>query len=211
MIIQDLGTIGYEEAWALQRSLVEQRKAGDIPDTLLLLEHPHVFTLGRNANAEHLLERPPEVEIHQTNRGGDITYHGPGQLVGYPILDLSEIRKDVAWYVRSLEQALIGALAGFGISAGRKPGYTGVWVGEEKVAAIGVHISRWVTSHGFALNVYPNLRYFEAIVPCGIREYGVTSMERLLGAPPDMAEVKRIVGRHIAAAFIPQPAALASS
>lgn len=201
MVTKDLGTIGYEEAWALQQQLVEQRKARQIPDTLLLLEHRHVFTLGRNARREHLLARPPEVEVHHTNRGGDITYHGPGQLVGYPIFDLGAIRKDVVWYVRWIEEALIRALAEFGIEAGRNRGYTGVWVKGEKVAAIGVHISRWVTSHGFALNVAPELRYFECIVPCGIRQAGVTSMERLLGRRPEMPAVKQAVARQFEALF----------
>ncbi len=202
MVIKDLGIIGYGEAVEQQRELVARRKAGEIPDTLLLLEHPHVFTLGRNARQEHLLAQPAEVEVHATNRGGDITYHGPGQLVGYPILDLAVIRKDVVWYVRSLEEALIAALAEFGIAAGRHPGLTGVWVGPGKIAAIGVHISRWVTSHGFALNVHPDLRYFQCIVPCGIREYGVTSMERVLGGllqprAEMMQAVKRAVAREV--------------
>jgi lipoyl(octanoyl) transferase len=201
VVIRDLNIIGYEAAWALQQQLAEQRKAQQIPDTLLLLEHPHVFTLGRNARPEHLLARPPEVEVHQTNRGGDITYHGPGQLVGYPIIDLGAIRKDVVWYVRSIEEALIRALAEFEIEAGRNRGYTGVWVKGEKVAAIGVHISRWVTSHGFALNVAPELRYFQCIVPCGIRQAGVTSMERLLGRRPEMPAVKQAVARQFAAIF----------
>ncbi len=204
MVVEDLGSIGYAEAVERQRELVARRKAGEIADTLLLLEHPHVFTLGRNAKGEHLLARPPEVEVHPTNRGGDVTYHGPGQLVGYPILNLAAIRKDVVWYVRSLEEALIGALTEFGIAAGRNPGFTGVWVGGvggEKIAAIGVHISRWVTSHGFALNVNPDLRYFEFIVPCGIREYGVTSMARVLGRAPEMAAVKQAVARQFERVF----------
>lgn len=201
MQVQDLGTIGYAQAWEIQRRLVEQRKAGEIADTLLLLEHSRVYTLGRNARREHLLARPPEVEVHQSNRGGDITYHGPGQLVGYPILDLAGIRKDVVWYLRSLEEVLMAALAEFGIAAGRNPGLTGVWVGREKIAAIGVHLSRWVTSHGFALNVNPELRYFEFIVPCGIREYGVTSMEQVLGRPVEMATVKRAVARTMESVF----------
>lgn len=206
MLIEDLGAIGYAEALKLQRELVARRKAGEIPDTLLLLEHPHVYTLGRNAKAEHLLERPPGVEVHATDRGGDITYHGPGQLVGYPILNLAAIRKDVVWYLRSLEEALIAALAEFGIAAGRQSGFTGVWVGREKIAAIGVHISRWVTSHGFALNVHPDLRYFQFIVPCGIREYGVTSMAQVLGALPHthtemMQAVKQAVAREFERVF----------
>ena len=224
MTVEDLGTVGYAAAAELQRRLVGQRRAGEIPDTLLLLEHPHVFTLGRTARREHLLALPPEVELHTTNRGGDITYHGPGQLVGYPILGLGAIRKDVVWYVRSLEGALIAALSEFGIAAGRRSGFTGVWVGERKIAAIGVHISRWVTSHGFALNVDPDLRYFEFIVPCGIHGYGVTSMAQVLGAqvlgaqvlgaPPAMQDVKQAVAREFQrqyaargqAALSPRPA-----
>jgi lipoyl(octanoyl) transferase len=201
MVVEDLGTISYSEAWELQRKLVERRRAGEIADTLLLLEHPHVYTLGRNAKQQHLLVRPAEVEVHTTNRGGDITYHGPGQLVGYPIFDLAGIRKDVVWYVRSIEQALIGALGEFGIEAGRKARMTGVWVADRKIAAIGVHISRWITCHGFALNVCTNLRYFEFIVPCGIREYGVTSMERELGAAPGMEAVKKAVVRQFGQVF----------
>ncbi len=165
------------------------RKAGAVPDVLLLCEHPHVITLGRNGKREHLhasdqLLRQIGVEFHQTDRGGDITYHGPGQLVGYPILNLAEIRRDVVWYVRQLEEAMIRATADFGIAATRKAGMTGVWVdlpgGEEKLAAIGVHISRWVTSHGFAYNVATDLRYFDLIVPCGIADKRPTSLERLL-------------------------------
>ena len=209
MTVEDLGTIGYAEAAELQRRLVERRRAGEISDTLLLLEHPHVFTLGRNARREHLLALPPEVKLHTTNRGGDITYHGPGQLVGYPILDLGAIRKDVVWYVRSLEGTLIAALAEFGIEAGRRTGFTGVWVGERKIAAIGVHISRWVTSHGFALNVDPDLRYFQFIVPCGIHDYGVTSIDQILSAPPTMQAVKQVVAREFQRQYAPpRPAAL---
>ncbi len=206
MEIRDLGTMGYEEALEKQRDLVEARKNNRAPDTLLLLEHPHVFTLGRNAKQEHLLARPPGVEVHGANRGGDITYHGPGQLVGYPILDLGAIRKDVVWYVRSLEEALIAALGEFGVAAGRNPGYTGVWAGAEKIAAIGVHVSRWVTSHGFALNVHPDLGYFAFIVPCGIRRCGVTSIERVLGgASPEMSAVKQAVAHHVARVFTAEP------
>ena len=217
MTVEDLGTVGYAEAAELQRRLVERRRAGEISDTLLLLEHPHVFTLGRTARREHLLALPPEVELHTSNRGGDITYHGPGQLVGYPILDLGAIRKDVVWYVRSLEGALIAALAEFGFAAGRRTGFTGVWVGERKIAAIGVHISRWVTSHGFALNVDPDLRYFQFIVPCGIHDYGVTSIAQVLGAqvlgtPPVMQTVKQVVAREFQRQYAPpSPAALSPS
>ena len=186
----DVGLIGYAEAWELQKRLVAARKASVIEDVLLLCEHPHVITLGRNGKLEHLLAseealRHAGVEFHSTNRGGDITYHGPGQLVGYPILNLGAIRKDVVWYVRMLEEAMIRATAEFGIAAERVTGKTGIWVGssdatEEKLGAIGVHISRWVTSHGFAYNVSTDLRYFDLIVPCGITGRKTTSLEKIL-------------------------------
>jgi lipoyl(octanoyl) transferase len=175
--------MGYGEAFALQQDLVEKRKQGLIPDQLLIVEHPHVITLGRNGRAENLLASPEVlrragIAFHQTDRGGDITYHGPGQVVGYPILDLREWRRDVAVYVRSLEQVLIDTLAEFHIQAGRLAGATGVWVEGRKIAAIGVHISRWVTSHGFALNHSTDLSYFQYIVPCGLAK-PVTSMAEL--------------------------------
>src|SRR5271167_1737228 len=178
--VQQLGRMDYFEALQLQRRNVALCKAGTIPDTLLLLEHPHVYTFGRNAKKEHLLVSrrfltKVGVELFETDRGGDITYHGPGQLVGYPILDLTRHRRDIAWYMRSLEEVFIGVAAGFGIRAGRLNGVTGVWVGNEKLVAMGVHISRWVTSHGFAFNVNTNLSYFDSIVPCGLRYKGVTS------------------------------------
>jgi len=193
----DLGTIAYGEAAALQQRLVAVRKAGAAPDLLLFCEHPHVITLGRNGKPEHLrvsedLLCQKGVELHQSNRGGDITYHGPGQIVAYPILDLNEIRRDVVWYVRQLEECMIRATSAFGIHAFRVPGRTGVWVqgtgsGDggsaipEKLAAIGVHISRWVTSHGFAYNVSTDLRFFDLITPCGIPDCRATSLEKLLG------------------------------
>jgi len=195
--IVDLGLIGYAEAWALQKRLVAARKTGAIEDVLLLCEHPHVITLGRNGKYEHLLAseqllRQKGVEFHSSDRGGDITYHGPGQLVGYPILNLSAIRKDVVWYVRMLEETMIRATAEFGISAERITGKTGIWVRgtndsfaaslmEEKLGAIGVHISRWVTSHGFAYNVSTDLHNFDLIVPCGIAGRKATSLEKILG------------------------------
>ena len=202
----DLGLIAYGAAWEFQRRLVAARKAAAVPDVLLLCEHPHVITLGRNGKREHLrasdhLLQQMGVEFCATDRGGDITYHGPGQLVGYPILNLNEIRRDVVWYVRQLEEAMIRATADFGVPATRQPGRTGVWVdvpgaGEEKLAAIGVHLSRWVTSHGFAYNVATDLRYFDLIVPCGIADKRPTSLERLLGRPVSVAEVApRIVAR----------------
>lgn len=205
-LVVDLGRIPYGEAWELQRRLVAARKARRVPDLLLLCEHSPVITLGRSGKREHLLATDHQllqmgVEFFHTDRGGDITYHGPGQLVGYPILDLAEIRKDVVWYVRQLEEALIRATADFGIAAVRRPGMTGVWVerpdgAEEKLAAIGVHISRWVTSHGFAYNVATDLRYFDLIVPCGIPDRRPTSLERLLGRAVTTADVApRIVER----------------
>ena len=208
--VVDLGLVGYQPAWDLQRRLVAARKAGAAPDALLLCQHPPVITLGRNGKREHLhasdqLLRQMSVEFHHTDRGGDITYHGPGQLVGYPILNLAEIRRDVVWYVRQLEEAMIRATADLGIVATRKAGMTGVWVdlpgGEEKLAAIGVHISRWVTSHGFAFNVATDLSAFDLIVPCGIRGRGVTSLERKLGRPVPQGEVMDRLATHFAAVF----------
>src|SRR6266436_9775032 len=180
LLVVDLGLVEYGSACELQRRVASARKAGTIPDVLLLCEHPHVITLGRSGKlanlraSDHVL-RQMGVSFFETDRGGDITYHGPGQLGGYPILNLAEIRRDVAWYMRSLEEAMIRATAEFGIPTRRVAGRTGVWVdapaesrGEEKLAAIGVHLSRWVTSHGFAYNVSTDLRYFDLIVPCGI-------------------------------------------
>jgi lipoyl(octanoyl) transferase len=173
----------YAEALELQRALADQRKRGEIPDQFLIVEHPHTITLGRNGHMENLLAREQILEragiaFHPTDRGGDITYHGPGQIVGYPIVDLREWKRDVVAYVRALEQVIVDALADFGLKAGRAPGMTGVWVDGAKVAAIGVHISRWVTSHGFALNVATDLSYFQYIVPCGLVK-PVTSMAAL--------------------------------
>jgi len=199
--VRDLGLIPYAEAWTLQQELVAERKAGNAPDTLLLLEHPHVITLGRSAQRENILTLPPGVELQETNRGGDVTYHGPGQLVGYPIFDLHGLRKDIAWYMRTLEGCLIEALAAFDITAERLPGLTGVWVGHDKIAAMGVHLSRWVTCHGFALNVTTDLSYFDAIIPCGIRGHGVTSMEKLLGHSVKMNDVKQAVIRSFQKGF----------
>ncbi len=192
--VRNLGRTGYAEAFALQRELVDRRKRSGIPDQLLILEHPHVITMGRNGRRENMLASEEllaraGVEFHITDRGGDVTYHGPGQIVGYPILDLREWKRDVVAYVRGIEQAIIDALAQFGIYAGRIPGLTGVWVEEAKIAAIVVHISRWVTSHGFALNVDTDLSYFQYIVPCGLSK-PVTSM-RQLGSRASRTEVVR--------------------
>ena len=198
----------YAEALALQRELVEERRSGRIGDLLLLVEHPHVLTLGVRGDGgrSHILAPAQtlsalDVAVHETGRGGDITYHGPGQIVGYPIIDLKPDRCDVHRYVRDLEDALIRAVAEFGITAGRISGLTGIWAGQEKLAAIGVRISRWVTSHGFALNVNTDLSRFGLIVPCGIADKGVTSMARLLGHPIQMAEVEDAVVRGFEAVF----------
>ena len=201
----DLGLIGYAQAWELQKRVVAARKAGAIEDLLLLCEHPHVITLGRNGKRSNLLAtenvlRQKGVGYFETSRGGDITYHGPGQIVGYPILDLGAIRRDVVWYVRQLEEVMMRASADFEIVAQRESGKTGIWVGQgsasEKLAAIGVHISRWVTSHGFAYNVATDLRYFDLIVPCGIAERKATSLEKLLKRNVGLHEVKAPLSKH---------------
>jgi lipoate-protein ligase B len=190
--VQDLGLMGWAETWRRQLEFVELRKSGAISDQLLIVEHPHVVTMGRNGHAENLLA-PPElleragIAFYETDRGGDVTYHGPGQIVGYPILDLREWKRDVHAYVRAIEQVLIDTLAGFGIAAGREAGATGVWTSAGKIAAIGVHISRWVTSHGFALNQETDLQYFQYIVPCGLTR-PVASM-RSLGCQAGRGEV----------------------
>ncbi len=201
--VRRLGRVAYSDALALQRQLVEDRRAGRIGDLLLLVEHPHVLTLGVRGDGgrAHILADPAVlasrgVDVHDTGRGGNITYHGPGQIVGYPIVDLKPDRCDVHRYVRDLEEVLIRTAADYGIVAGRVDGLTGVWVGREKLAAIGVRIARWITSHGFALNVTTDLDYFNLIVPCGIADRGVTSISRLLGRRIELEEVEhRIVAR----------------
>jgi lipoyl(octanoyl) transferase len=206
--VRRLGRVPYADALALQRSLVEERRAGVIGDTLLLLEHPHVLTLGVRgdggrghilASADVLAARG--IDVHETGRGGDITYHGPGQLVGYPIIDLNPGRRDVHRYVRDLETVLIRTAADYGIQASRVEGLTGVWVGDDKLAAIGVRIARWITSHGFALNVSTNLDHFKLIVPCGIADRGVTSLERLLGRSVETADVENRIIEHFGKVF----------
>ena len=200
----------YGPACDLQRRLVQARKAGAIPDVLLLCEHPHVITLGRNGKRDNLLAgkhvlSQMNVELHSTDRGGDITYHGPGQVVGYPILDLTEHRRDVGWYVGQLEEVMLRATSDFGIAAKRVEGQHGAWIdtpaGEEKLGALGVHLSRWVTSHGFAYNVSTDLRYFDLIVPCGIAGKRVTSLERALGRSVATTEVRERLVAHFAEAF----------
>ncbi|MFH1279797.1 MAG: lipoyl(octanoyl) transferase LipB [Candidatus Eisenbacteria bacterium] len=186
LAVRRLGVVPYREAWDMQRELVERRKRGEIEDHLVLLEHESVYTLGRRGDLGHVT-MPGErraalgIDVIHTDRGGDVTWHGPGQLVGYPIVSLAPDRKDVVRYVRDLEEAIIRGAADFGIRAGRIPGLTGVWAGDEKFAAIGVRISRWVTSHGFALNVRNSLEPYGGIVPCGITGKGVTTLSRLAG------------------------------
>lgn len=208
--VVDAGLIPYEPACGLQRELVEARKSGAIPDVLLLCEHPHVITLGRNGKrgnlraGERLLQQM-HVEFHSTDRGGDITYHGPGQIVGYPILDLAGHRRDIRWYVEQLEELMIRATADFGLAAHRSEANHGVWVdgpgGEEKLAALGVHLSRWVSSHGFAYNVTTDLRYFDLIVPCGVAGKRATSLERALGRAVTIGEVRERLIAHFASVF----------
>ena len=206
--VHRLGVVSYHDALEIQKQLVEQRKANEIPDQLLLLEHPPVITLGvktRN-DKSHIVATPKVleaagVEVFESGRGGDVTYHGPGQLVGYPIIDLRPDRCDVHRYVRDLEEVLIRVAASFGVAADRLPGLTGVWVGNEKLAAIGVRIARWITSHGFALNVSTNLSHFNLIVPCGIVDKGVTSLDRLTGRALDIDEVAASVTRAFGDVF----------
>lgn len=206
--VRRLGLVRYADALTLQRELVEERKADRIPDLLLLLQHPPVITLGVKgdggrghilATAEHLAGHG--VEIQEAGRGGDVTYHGPGQIVGYPIIDLKPDRCDVHRYVRDLEEVMIRVCADAGISAVRIAGLTGTWVGDEKIGAIGVKISRWVTSHGFAFNANTNLDHFRLIVPCGIGDRGVTSVEKLTGRPVDLDEIQARLAQHFAALF----------
>jgi lipoyl(octanoyl) transferase len=206
--VRRLGVVPYAEALDLQAQMVEERRSGRIPDQLLLLQHPPVITLGVKArnSRSNVLATPAVldeqgVELFETGRGGDVTYHGPGQLVGYPILDLKPDRCDVHRYVRDLEEALIGTAAAFGVSAGRISGLTGAWVGKNKLAAIGVRISRWITSHGFALNVGTDLSHFDLIVPCGITDKGVTSLEVLTGRPVPMPDVENAAIAAFAAVF----------
>ena len=196
----------YQEAWAIQNRLADARRAGAAPDTLILLEHPHTYTIGRSGTREHVYLREDELTARgisclEVDRGGDVTYHGPGQLVGYPILGLGP-RPDVGWYLRSLEACLIDVLSDFGINAGRLAGYTGVWIDDRKIVAIGVKVSQGVTTHGFALNVSTDLSLFTHILACGIPDKGVTSMALELGAAPPMAEVEDAVVARFSERFL---------
>lgn len=206
--VRRLGTVPYSDALALQRELVEERRADRVPDLLLLLQHPPVITFGvkgdggrSNVLASDERLAALGVQLSETGRGGDVTYHGPGQLVGYPILDLKPDRCDVHRYVRDLEEVMIRVCGDYGVTAGRIKGLTGTWVGDEKIGAIGVRISRWITSHGFAFNVATNLAEFQLIVPCGISDHGVTSLEKAAGRVLSIPEVEdRIIG-HFADVF----------
>lgn len=217
--VEWLGLADYQQTWDLQLRLVRERARGAIGDKLLLLEHPHVFTFGRRGRTENVLSSDQEIaaagaRIIHSDRGGDVTYHGPGQLVGYPILFLEEHERDVPGYVRRLEEAIIRTLADFGIQAGREPEFPGVWVGDEKICAIGVKISEWVTLHGFALNVCTNMSFFRHIIPCGILGKGVTSMERLVSPAPSVRDVGERFSERFAEVFerrlvrLPKAAAL---
>lgn len=203
LLIRWLGRVPYGDALREQERLVAQRRSGG-PDTLLLLEHPPIVTLGRRGDPQHVLLDEEQlvrrgIALHETGRGGDVTYHGPGQLVGYPVVALQPKRRDAHRYLRDLEQALMLTATDYGVSSGRQEGLTGVWVGRDKLAAIGVRLNAgWITSHGFALNVFTDLENFETIVPCGIADRGVTSLARLLGAPPDLREVAGRVAEHLA-------------
>jgi len=225
--VRRLGLVPYADGLELQRRLVEERKADRIPDTLLLLQHPHVLTIGVKKDGRSHILAPPDrlsslgVEVFETGRGGDVTYHGPGQLVGYPILDLNPDRRDVHRYVRDLEEVMIRVCSDYGIEAERVKGFSGAWIPStrdgsaaaarsgqatpEKIGAIGVRISRWITSHGFAFNVTTNIDFFNLIVPCGIADKGVTSLAAKVGRAPDMREVEDRFVRHLAAVFERQP------
>ena len=203
IIIQDLGFKKYKSVLSLQKKLQKQRIAGNTQDTLILVEHEPVYTLGKNANKHHLLQsRDKSVEVHKIERGGDVTFHGPGQLVGYPILDLRNYKKSVSWYMRTLDELTIRVLKEFDIKGSRIKGLTGVWVENKKIAAQGVRISRWVTMHGFSINVCPQLSYYDGIIPCGIFDYDVTSMEECLNKKLSVKKIKNSVSEIFLELFI---------
>ena len=197
MNILDLGRMSYNSAWDIQKEYHKKVVSGKEPDTLIIVEHEPVYTLGKSANDNHLLQSASEeIQVFRIERGGDITFHGPGQIVVYPILDLNRYIKSVSWYMRTLEKIIIDTLSDFKIKAELKDGLTGVWVGNEKIGAQGVRISRWVTMHGLALNVNTDLKYFDGIIPCGIFDYGVTSMEKLTGSKQDINKVKNTIIKY---------------
>jgi len=201
-----LNTVDYQTVWDIQKEFAKRRLQKTIPNILLLLEHPHTITIGKTGKKENLLANPylleqKNIELKEVDRGGDITYHGPGQLIGYPILDLSETKPDVIWYLRQLEETIIQTLDDFDIISTRKPKHTGVWIDDEKIAALGVNVSRWITSHGFALNVSTDLNYFDLIIPCGIRNKNVTSMVKLREMDIDLNEVISKIVNHFGHIF----------
>ena len=185
-----LGINDYLPVWQLQQKIHEAVKLGNLPNIILLLEHDHVYTLGKNANKNYLLNSyPKDVQVIETDRGGQITYHGPGQLIGYPIINLNQFKKSVSWYMRTLEEVIIETLKNFSITSDRKDGMTGVWVDDEKICAMGVRLARWVSMHGFALNINPDMNYYNGMIPCGIQEYGITSMNDVLNKNVDLYNV----------------------
>ena len=195
--VMDLGHSSYEKVWDLQKKMQSQRINSRINDTLIFVEHEPVYTLGKNANKNHVLQNiDPDIKIYHIERGGDVTYHGPGQLVVYPIIDLSNYKKSISWYMRAIEQVSIDTLSEYDIKAVRNLDLTGVWVEDEKIAAQGVKISRWVTMHGFSINVNTNLEYYNNIIPCGIFDKGVTSMSKLLGRDVNIDRLKMVVQKH---------------
>jgi len=204
--VLDLGRVPYEKAWKYQKELVENRRRGEIGDSLVLVEHPPVLTLGRSWKRQNILADTPAltekgVEVYEVERGGDVTYHGPGQVVGYPIVNLADRGRDLHRYLRDLEEVIIRVVGSYGLGAGRKAGITGVWVGEEKVCAFGVAVRSWVTYHGFALNVNTDLSFFNLIHPCGIQDMGVTSLAKLQGHWVDPEEVKARIAEAFAQVF----------
>jgi len=204
--IVNLGLEDYQSVWELQRKIFNLRNGGKISDVLLLTEHKHVYTLGKSSDVAHLLADENELkstgaDVYHIDRGGDITYHGPGQIVGYPILDLNNYYLDIHRYLRDLEEVIILTLNDFGIKGHREENYTGVWVGGEKIAAIGVKVSRWITMHGFALNVNTDLSYFDRIIPCGIFHKGVTSIQKVLGNAVPLNDVCYSVSKHFCGVF----------
>jgi len=209
---RDLGTIDYKDAWDLQKNLFNSRYQKEIDDTLLLLEHPHTYTLGKTADSKNLIAEDKfldqnKISVYDIDRGGDITYHGPGQIVGYPIIDLTGWQEDTHKYLRALEEVIIKTCAEYNITGGRNPDYTGVWVGDKKIAAIGIKVSRWITMHGFAFNVNTDLSLFDGIIPCGIKNKNVTSLKNELGIRIDIKEVKSIILKKFTEVFEYSPAA----
>ena len=208
LVCTSLGLVSYSDALALQEQMVAARRAAEIEDQLLLLQHPHVITLGTSAHSEHVLVDETQrkllgIELFDTGRGGDVTYHGPGQLVGYPIVNLSPDRRDIRRYVRDVQEVLIRTLAEYGLEArpGEEQAFIGVWVGESKIASIGIHLSRWITTHGFALNVSTDLSYFSGIIPCGLNQVEMTSIERLTGKAPALPDIAAVAARHFGEVF----------